>query len=270
MTPQPARDSLARRVWTGATAALQGFGFAFAHRSLWLLCLISTVTYALIWLAVLGLATHLVQVWLRTHLLDSAESHLLGSGPWHALWQLARAGVYLLAWLLAAAVALVVALPLLSPLFSWLAARTERQYFGQDSAESQALSLVEPVRALGRAAALGGIQLGGSLLLWLLGLLLSLVAPPLGPPFALLVGGAWNALWLAALLIGFALDEHRTPLTEQIALLRRHAPTWLGFGAVASVLAWLPPAVPFLVVGGTVLVCRMHQRGDARLQGRTP
>jgi uncharacterized protein involved in cysteine biosynthesis len=248
----------------GALAALQGFGFAFRHRNLWLLCLAAMLAYALVWLAALALATHLTGPFVHAHLAQP------GPASWQqALWQLERAGIYLLAWLLAAALALVLALPLLSPLFSWLAARTERHYFGHDGEPLPGNALVEPVRALGRAVALSAIQLGGAILLWLTGIALGLIAPPVGSAFALLIGGGWNALWLTAVFIGFALDEHATPLSQQIKLLRQHAATWLGFGLVASVLAWLPPAVPFLVVSGSLLVCRLQAHGHLELRRRS-
>lgn len=264
--PDPGAGLASRRFLHGARAALSGFGFALRHGRVLSLCLAAMVVYAAVWGVMLWLASHYDARFAQAVLWQPTEAW------WDAaLWQITRVGAYVLFWVGAIAVAMALAMPVLSPLFSLLADRVDASYHGDDGAPMPPLPelLAEMLRGFGRALVLVAIQLGGSVGLWLAGLVLSFVVPPLGPIFTVLVGGSWNALWVAMTLSGFALENNRVDLRTQIGLLRGQLAQFVGFGVVAQVLAWLPFSVPFLVVAATLLVCRLHDHGHCPLPVRS-
>ncbi len=249
----------------GTRAALQGFLFARQHPDVRRACLAAVALYLLVWLAIMALAAHFD---------GPVATALLGQpapGGWQrALWYVLDVGFYLLWWLMALVLAVTLALPVLTPLCTIVATRTEQHYFASQPRPPAHGLLTELARGTGRAVVLSGLQLGGTLVLWLLGMAVGAWLPLVGAPIAFALAACWNAHWLAVVLVGFSLDEHDTPWRQQLAMVRRDLPLWLGFGMVANVLAWLPFTMPYLVVAATLQLCRLHESGRLQLQRRVP
>lgn len=258
----PAQGTPLRRAWQGMQAAFGGFGFAVRHGDVAAWVAGAVAWYLLIWIVVLWTAA----AW--DH--DFAEALLWVRGPswWEsALWQAAQVLVYVVFWILALVLAFVVALPLMAPVFTLLAEVVERRFYGDvaHTAYSAAEMARELVNSLFRSLILALINVLGAAVIWAVGMALSLIFPPLGTIFAVVVGGAWAAMWFAFMGMNWLLENNRSALSHQFGLAGRQFPLMLGFGALAQVLAWLPPTVPLIVVGATVLCCRLNRHGHVAL-----
>jgi hypothetical protein len=264
-SPDPGAGSPLRRFVAGLAAVAQGYGFALRHTDVLLLCGAALACYGAVWLAAIALAMRFDGV-----VVDALVSSL-GNAAWQrALTQVARAFGYLAFWLATLTSAFALALPACAPIFSVLAERTERRWYAgcETPAHSWRAIAGEMMAGAGRALLLAAIQLVGSVTLWLPGLALGFVAPPLGPLYAALVVGGWNALWYTVAATGFVLENNHTRAHDQLMAVRSNWPVFVGFGAAAQWLAWLPPNVPFLVVGATLLTCRLRDHGHCRLPAR--
>lgn len=252
----------------GASMAVRGLTFPLLHKDVFLMCLLVLAVYAAIWLGLLGLAARWDQAavhWLTGDLQDPQ-----GGAWWRgALTAIARGAAYVLTWAAAILAASLLALPLCGPLLSLLADRVEARAAGQTGPLPAWTTLVaEMGRGAVRSAVLALLLAIGSALIWLVGAAVGALIPPLGGLWTLLAGGAWQALGAASMTASFALENQRTSLAEQLATLQRHRAIWLGFGALALPLCWLPLGVPFAVTGATLLVLRLHAAGELRLPAR--
>jgi len=124
------------------------------------------------------------------------------------------------------------------------------------------------INSLARSALLSAINVAGTAAIWGVGLLLGLIFPPLGTVFSIIFGGGWAALWFVFIGMTYVLENNRTTLSRQVRLPGRHAPLLLGFGAMAQVMAWFPPAVPVIIVSATVLACRLNRHGHVSMPVR--
>ncbi len=261
----PLRGGPLRKVWAGATAALYGPIFALRHPHVALHTVLTMALYFAVW----G-----VLVWQFARYQSSALDALLpakGAALWQvALWNALLGVAVLVYWLLALLLTFVLANPLVAPALGLLAERVEDAALG---GQARPLPLRTRLGAMAsgvaRAAALAALQIGGGLAIWALSLLLSWLLPPLGAAVALFAGGAWSALWLATTLVGYAMENHHIGLWRQIRLLRGALPLMIGFGACAQLFAWLPLAVPILVVSATLLAVRLHRHGHLGLPLRS-
>ena len=156
-----------------------------------------------------------------------------------------------------------IALPLMAPVFTLLAEMVERSFYGSVAGASgtPAELAKELINSLARSLLLSSLNVAGAALIWGLGLLLSLIFAPLGTVFSVLFGGGWAALWFVFIGMTYVLENNRTTLSMQVRLPGRHTALLLGFGAVAQFMAWLPPAVPVIIVSATVLCCRLNRHG---------
>ena len=260
--PDPVTGGRLRQVWGGVQAAFGGFGFAVRHGDVAAWVAGAVAWYLLIWVVVLWTAA----AW--DH--DFAASVLWVRGPswWEsALWQVANVLVYLVFWVLALVLAFTIALPLMAPVFTMLSEVVERRFYG-DAAHlpyNPGELLRELAFSGARSFVLAIINVAGAAMIWGVGLMLSLIFPPLGTIFSLLVGGSWAAMWFAFMGMNWILENNRSALSQQFSLAGRQLPLMLGFGAVAQLLAWLPPTVPLIVVGATLLCCRLNRHGHVAL-----
>jgi hypothetical protein len=261
----PGEGSALRRFMAGLTAVAHGYGFALRHTDVLLLCGAAVVCYGAVWLTAIALAIHF------DGLVVDALVSSLGNAAWQrALTQFSRALAYLAFWLAALTSAVAVAMPACAPVFSLLADRTERRWYAGCATPAQSWRAIarEMMAGVGRALLLAAIQLVGSVTLWLPGLALGFALPPLGSLYAAVVVGGWNALWYTMAATGFVLENNHTRARDQMTAVRSNWAIFIGFGAVAQWLAWLPPNVPFLVVGATLLTCRLRDHGRCRLPAR--
>ncbi len=256
--PDPTQGSTFRCALNGVQAALAGFSFTFRHSRIFAWVAAAVAFYVLIWVVVLWSAA----AWDS----DFAELLLWVRGPswWEsALWQITAALVYVLFWSLALLLAFAIALPLMAPMFTLLAEMVERSFYGDTvgSEGTPAALARELLNSLARSLLLSVTNVLGAAAIWGVGLLLGLIFPPLGTVFGVLVGGSWGALWFVFIGMTYVLENNRTSLSKQVRLLGRHRALLLGFGSVAQVMAWFPPAVPVIIVSATVLCCRLNRHG---------
>ncbi len=257
----PLRGGALQQVWTGAVAALQGPVFALRHPPVALHTLSTMALYFAVW----GLL-----VWQFARYQSATLDALMpakGAALWQtALWNALLGFALLIYWLVALLLTFVLANPLVAPALGFLAERVEETALG---GQARPLPLRARLRAiasaLARATALAALQIGGGLAIWAISVLLSWLVPPLGVGVAMLAGGAWSALWLATTLVGYAMENHHIGLLRQFRLLRGAVPLMIGFGACAQLFAWLPLAVPILVVSATLLAVRLHRYGHLAL-----
>lgn len=243
-------------------AAFGGFGFAVRHGDVAAWVAGAVAWYLLIWVVVLWSAA----AW--DH--DLAETLLWVRGPswWEsALWQAAKVLIYVVYWVLALVLAFTIALPLMAPVFTMISEVVERRFYGDAAhvSDSPRELLVELVNSGFRSLVLALVNVLGAAVIWGLGLLLGLIFAPLGTVFSLAVGGSWAAMWFAFMGMNWILENNRSALSQQFGLAGRQWPLMLGFGVVAQLLAWLPPTVPLIVVGSTVLCCRLNRHGRVAL-----
>lgn len=252
------------RMRYGARAAFDGLIFPFQHNDLFGLLTLVLGTYAAIWLALLAVAARYDQQVVQWLVRPA------GTQWWsQALTAVATGAAYTLTWLLALIAAAALALPLCGPLLSLLADRVEQRFLGQAGPMAAWTTLLaEMARGLVRGLTLAVLLAIGHAWIWLMGTLLGAVLPPLGALFGLVIGWAWQALGAAAMTANYVLENQRTPLAEQLATLQRHAAIWVGFGAVALPMCWIPLGVPFAVTGATLLALRLHQAGELRMPAR--
>lgn len=257
----------AARAWLGASMALRGVTFALRHADVLLGALGVLAVYAAVWLALLGVAARYDQALVQAWTADLGS----GDGSWwrSGLASVARGAAYALVWAAAILVAWLLALPLCGPLLALLAERVEHRATGRVGAPPAWHTLLaEMLRGAVRSAVMALLLAIGSAAVWLSGVALGALLPPVGGLWTLLAGGAWQALGVASMTASFALENQRTPLAEQLATLQRHRAIWLGFGATALPLCWLPLGVPFAVIGATLLVLHLHAAGELRLPAR--
>ena len=263
-SPPALPAGLGARLQFGARAAVKGMAFPFHHPSLLGLVALVLLSYSAVWLLLLGLAAKYDQLlvdWL-----------VAPSGPewWaRALTALATGAAYVLTWLAALFAASALALPLCGPLLSLLADRVEHCAMGQTGPMPPWTALLpEMARGMVRGLTLSLLLTVGNAWIWLAGAALGAVLPPLGAVFAFLVGALWQALGAATMTASYVLENQRTSLADQLAALQRNAAIWVGFGAVALPLCWIPVGVPLAVTGATLLALQLHQMGQLRMPAR--
>ncbi len=263
--PDPNAGSVVSRVWAGMRGAFSGVPFALRHPRVLLWC---GVTFA-VYLAVMGTV-----LWLAASYDDRFVTHVLwerGPAWWQsALYEIARALLYVVWWILAVLASFTTALPLMAPLFAFLAEATEVAFFGSPSQELDWRVLArEIVQGVFRSLVLVAMNLLAAAFIWLLGTLLGMLFPPLGTAVALVVGGGWTALWYGLMGMNYTFENSHTSLSKQLQVPQRVLPLLLGYGTVAHLMSYVPPLVPFIVISATVLVCRLHVHGHAELTLRT-
>lgn len=262
--PDPLASGRSGRLWLGVRAAFAGLGFALRHRRVLLHALLAVVVYVAVWAVV---------VWQAAAHSDAVILPLLGpkgaqwwqAVGWDALYILA-----LIAWWLGALIlAFVVATPLMAPFFSLLAEAAEVAFYGTPPRSIDLKTRIrEMTAAVGRAAVLATVQIVGALLIWAVCAAIGLIFPPAGAFLGAVLGGLWSSLWYAMLAVSHALENHHVPLGVQLNLPSRMGSLLLGTGLVGQLLAWFPPAIPFVVVGASVLVFRLEQHGHVGLSLR--
>lgn len=262
--PPPLPTHRTARLRFGAKAAVDGLAFPFQHPDLFGLVAIILLCYSAVWLTLLTLAARYDQ-----QVVDWLVSP---AGPqwWaRALTALATGAAYALTWLAALMAAAALALPLCGPLLSLLADRVEHRYLGQTGPmPGWTTLLTEMARGLVRGLALTALLAIGNVLIWLATSALSLLLPPVGALFGFAAGWAWQALGAAAMTATYVFENQRTTLAEQLATLQRHAAIWVGFGALALPMCWIPLGVPFAVTGATLLAMRLHLAGELKMPAR--
>lgn len=271
-TPTTAGDRLAAardpveghalaRAAEGARTVFRSLSFVARHPRVGRWLLLCMAAYTAVWVAVMWEAA----AW-QARFLDAVLG-VKGTAWWQAaLWEIGRALALLGWWLFAIVSVFAIAGPLLSPLFGMLAEAVETAFYGSEPAPLPwPQRLREMAHGVGRAAILGGLQIGGSLLIAGAGFVAGLIFPPLGTLIGTVLGGGWSALWFAMIAMSHTLENHYVGVGRQLALAPRFTATLLGFGLAGQLFAWLPFAAPVLVVAGALLTCRLQTHGHIEL-----
>lgn len=259
--PDPNAGSVARRFLTGMQAAFAGFGLALRHTRVLLWCGAAFLLYG----AVMSVVLYLAASWDERFV----QAVMWERGPawWQsALYEVARAAIYVVWWFVALLASFTAALPLMAPLFAFVAEASEIAFYGYPAQETPlAVLLKEILQGVLRSIVLVLLNLLAASFIWLLGTLLGMIFPPLGTAVAIIVGGGWAALWYGVLGMNYTFENSHTSLGKQLAVPQRILPLLLGYGTVAHLMSYIPPLVPFIVVSATVLVCRLEVHGHAEL-----
>ncbi|MCO4760273.1 MAG: EI24 domain-containing protein [Myxococcales bacterium] len=262
--PDPNAGSAPRRFLAGAKAAFGGFGFVTRHPKVLIWCAAAFVLYVIVMSIVLAFAASWDERFVQALMWER------GPAWWQsALYEMARAGLYVLWWIVALLASFTAALPLMAPLFAFLAEATETAFYGFPSEEQTFAVLArEMIQGVIRSLMLVVLNVFAAGFIWLVGFGLGLIFPPLGTAVAIVIGGGWAALWYGLLGMNYTFENNQTSLAKQMQVPQRIAPLLLGYGTVAHLMSYFPPFVPFIVVSATVLVCRLETHGHAELSLR--
>ncbi len=245
-------------------SAFGGFGVALRHPKVLVWCGAAFVLYALVMVAVLYAAASWDERFVQAVMWER------GPAWWQsALYEVARAGLYVLWWIVALLASFTAALPLMAPLFAFVAEATEVAFYGYPAQETTFMELAKEIgKGVLRSLVLVAVNIIAAGFIWLLGSLLGLLFPPLGTVVAIVLGGGWAALWYGVLGMNYTFENSHTSLGKQMQVPQRILPLLLGYGTVAHLMSYIPPLVPFIVVSATVLVCRLEVHGHAELKLR--
>ncbi len=250
------------RLLAGLRAAPAGFRFALKHPAVLRWTLAAEVVYLAVWVAVIWAAAAYDARFVQWALWEP------GPAWWQtALHSVAEVLLYVVFWLITLLGAYAVAMPITSPLFSFVAEATEAAFFGTDAPPGPPVAelVMELLRSVRRSVALLLVNVLGAAGIWLVSSVLGLVFPPAGTVVGVAFGGGWSALWIGMSGVNWVLENNRAPFAQQSRLARESVPLLLGFGLLAQWIAFIPLTAPFVVISGSMLVCRLHAHGRCPL-----
>ena len=165
---------------------------------------------------------------------------------------------------LGAVLALFLGSVVCDPLYDGISEAAEAELLGHP-VEAKAVPLRETIAGIARelrASLLSlAVYLAGSFVLFVVGL--TGVGSVIAGPGSL----AWTWLFVTVEVIARPQARHAVEARARVATSREHLAVSLGFGAVASLLAWIPMSTPILVAGGTRLYLALaaHDRVPSTL-----
>ena len=255
----------------------QGLAFLARHRSLWTWAALPAAVNVGVFAAALGVFLYFFGTLysLTTGWIYPAAPDFWLAWAWVVpmrvfAWSI---GIVLLlaALLILYGAFLALGLVIAAPFLALLSQRVEVLVTGKQAPDAVSWKAVfatvfeSVVDEFRKVAFFAGVQLA----LWVLGLLLSFLAP-----IAVAVAMLFTLVFLPLEYAGFAMDSRRLRFAQRRALVWRHRWLMLGFGASASLSLLLPllnfVCMPALVVGGTLMMLHLDASAEAAPPGSPP
>jgi uncharacterized protein involved in cysteine biosynthesis len=261
LPPDPAKSGFAGRFVAGAREAIGGVGLVFSDGRLVVLSVLPMLIHLSLLVGLLAVGFTSVadplNAWLTPHATPSAAAPSALADVGAAVWALA---LQLVVGTVIVATSLVLALVLSSvvcdPFYDAISERVESLHVGRDVGAD--FNVVAMVRGIARELVATVLRIvvyaAVALPLWFLALTpLALLATPLGV--------LWTWLFLAWEFIARAFLRHAPGPGQRFAALFGNKAVFVGFGAVAWLMSFVPFTAPLLVAGATRLYLALAAHG---------